>query len=805
MKVSYQWLKEWINISDGPEKVAEILTELGLEVGSVEQVDSVKGGLRGLVIGQVLTCEKHPDADKLKLTTVDIGSKDPLQIVCGAPNVAAGLKVVVATMGTVLYSGSESFEIRKSKIRGVVSEGMLCGEVEIGIGTNDEGLLILEDSAKVGDPLTSLYPVQSDSVIEIDITPNRADALGHYGVARDLAAYYESRGVKVDLKKPAAELGTEAKESLVEVNILDQQACPKYVGASLKGVKVAPSPSWLQNRLKFLGLKPINNVVDVTNLVLMELGQPLHAFDAKKLGGVIEVSRGMTGKDLLLLDGTKYQCAEDDLVITNGTEPICLAGVMGGMSTAVDLSTTDVFLEAAYFNPVDVRTTSKRAGVKSDSSYRFERGVDPNSTELALNRAIKLLQELAGAELVAGPHLKGQASFDPFKVKLRIHKCQEVLGVDLSAKEIEGILDTLEIKHQSQEEGVYLLEVPAYRVDVQREADVIEEILRVFGYNNVSIPTHLNAALANEGKMPQEVLREKVSDILVGSGFTEILNNSLTKGAYFEGVSDFEGKERVTLLNPLSNDLNTLRMSLLFGGLESIARNQNMKAPDLKLFEFGKTYWKQEGKYNESSRMALFMTGNDRVAHWKEGGKLTSFYSLKGLVEGVIEKIGNPKVKVMGLSSELCSDGLIFLVKKEELVRFGQVAPKWVKQFGIKQPVYFADFNWQYLHELASKTEVKYQPLNKFHPVKRDLSLLLDRSIGYDQLQKLAFQTDQKHLSKVELFDVYQGDKLPSDKKSYALSFELSSTEATLKDEEIDQVMKKLIHNFEKQLGAQLR
>lgn len=804
MNISYNWLREIIDLKDEPERVGEILTELGLEVGSIELVESIKGGLKGLVVGEVLACEKHPDADKLKQTQVSIGGPDSLQIVCGAPNVAVGMKVVVATIGTTLYSGKESFEIRKSKIRGVVSEGMLCGEDEIGLGTRHDGLLELPSNSVVGTPLSELFPVSSDFIIEVDITPNRADALSHYGVARDLAAYYEVKGQPKKLNFPTTN-ELVIQDTRAEVRVEDESACPKYMGLIAENVLVQDSPKWLQDRLKVIGLKPINNVVDITNLVLMELGQPLHAFDYHLLGDKVVVKKGFSDVELELLDGTKITVDADDLVISDGKKPLCLAGVMGGLSTAVSKATTTVFLEAAYFNPIDVRVSSKRHGIKTDSSYRFERGVDPNITLRAISRAAHLLKEITGATITSGPKCVGKDVFDPFEISFSSKKCNNLLGTDLSNDALENIFSALEIKYKKEGENLYKLSVPAYRVDVQREVDVFEEVLRIHGYNNVNLPSQLKSSIVYEDNIPDEVLKEKFSDILIGSGFSEILNNSLTKATYFEGLKEFQPENLVSLLNPLSNDLGVMRRSLLFGGLETILRNQNMKQPNLKLFEFGKIYWRENDlTFGEEKRLILLLSGEDQSATWQGKSKLVSFYSLKGYVEMLLSKL-QVKYKRVANATSIFDTAVDLTVKNQVLVSYGLVNEALTKKMGIKQAVYYADFNWTLIHEIAKSNKVKYRELNRFHPVKRDLSLLLDRSITFEELEKLAYQTNQQLISEVELFDVYQGDKLPSDKKSYALSFKLESNDETLKDQEIDAVMKKLISNFEQKLGAQLR
>ncbi len=806
MKVSYNWLKEYIKFDESPNEIAEILTDLGLEIGGLEKKESIKGGLKGLVVGQVLTCEKHPDADKLKITTVKVDSLDPLNIVCGAPNVSEGQKVIVAKVGTILYADEESFKIKKSKIRGVLSEGMLCAEDEIGLGTSHEGIMTLPEDVQVGTLAKDYFKIKTDHVLEIDITPNRADALSHIGVAKDLAAYFKFHKGQAELTLPKIKaFSTPSKETLMNIQVLDTIACPKYCGISISNVKVQESPDWLKDKLNLIGLKPINNIVDITNFVLMETGQSLHAFDQGSLDSKIEVSKNFAGDKLLLLDGSAITLSDEDLVISNGSKPLCLAGIMGGMESGVTKETTNVFLEAAYFNPVRIRKSAKRHQVKSDSSYRFERGIDPNGTEFALKRAVNLILEIAGGSAKSNIQTIQNVDFPAFEVSFRYSVCVKVVGMHIPKESIDLILKALDIEIIAVSEDELLLKVPPFRVDVKRESDIIEEILRVFGYNNITIPSSVNSSIVWQEKLPQEKLQQLISDLLSNNGFNEIMCNSLGKPSHYDGFEHDSYTNAITLLNPLSQDLSVMRRSLLFGGLESIQRNQNMKNADLKLYEIGKVYWKDKEGYQEEKRMCLFLSGQTRAAQWSSKTLNTNFFTLKGFVNLLLDRIGAKGVQYKASSNPFFSEGQSVLFKKTNLVEYGKLTPALCKEFGIKQDVYFADINWNLLLETARNTKVKYTQLSKFHPVKRDLSLLLNKNTSFKQLEHIALECERKLLKQVELFDVYQGQKLPEDKKSYALSFQLENPQGTLKDQEIDQVMKKLIDAFQVKLGATLR
>ena len=812
MNISYNWLKEYIQIDKTPEKLAEILTELGLEVGSVDKVESIKGGLEGLVIGEVLSCEKHPDADKLSLTTVNIGNNEPLNIVCGAPNVAKGQKVVVATIGTIIYTEEGSFEIKKSKIRGSLSEGMLCAEDEIGLGKGHDGILTLPNDVVVGTLAKEYFKVKSDFILEVDITPNRADALSHIGVARDIATYLTIHESKTELTLPSFKMPSKGNQELkVDIQVKDSNSCHKYCGITIANVTIKESPDWLKNKLKSIGLKPINNVVDVTNFVLMETGQPLHAFDYDKIDGKIVVSKLHEGQKLILLDDKEIVLHSEDLVISDGKNPLCLAGVMGGKSSAVNNSTKNIFLEAAYFNAIDVRKSSKRHQTKSDSSYRFERGIDPNFTENAIQRALALIIETAGGSIASELITIKSSELNPFTVKFRYSKCNQVIGNELPKEKINQILTALEIKFTAINEDELDLQVPLYRVDVQRESDVIEEILRIYGYNNIELPSQLSSTIVFTDKIPAEKLQSTISDLLSSSGFNEILCNSLTRPTIYEGLDQFQEANNVELLNPLSNDLSVLRRSLLFGGLESVARNQNMKNPNLKLYEFGKIYWKNISddatvrKYQEEKRLSLLITGNTQEDHWNIKNIKSDFYALKGYLQYVFTRLGISGLKLKASENPIFSDAVAIYSKKNMLAEYGKINAVILKSIGIKQDVFYADIKWDLLLNLARNNKIKYTELPKFHPVKRDLSLLLDNVIDYKQLETLAFETEREILKEVELFDVYQGKNVPENKKSYALSFILESKEETLKDSQIEKTMSKLIGSFESKLGAKLR
>lgn len=806
MNISYNWLKEYIQIDESPEELSKILTDLGLEIGGIEKRESIKGGLDGLVIGEVKEKFQHPNADKLSCTKVDVGANDLLSIVCGAPNVAAGQKVVVATIGTTLYSDTDSFKIKKSKLRGELSEGMICAEDEIGLGKSHDGILILPSDVKIGTLAKEYFNVEEDYILDVDITPNRADALSHFGVARDLSAYYKFNGREITAKFPSINELDKKANLPFQINIEDREACSRYVGVSIKGVRVGNSPDWLQKRLNSIGLTPINNIVDVTNFVLHELGQPLHAFDYAISGQEVNVKSNLGGEKFITLDGEERELKNGQLIICNQKEPLCIAGVFGGEKSGVTGSTTDIFLESAYFNPVSVRTTSKDHGLKTDASFRFERGVDPLMTLKALKRAANLILEVAGGQVASDVSDIIVREANPFEVDFSFSRCNLLLGDVLPKDKIKNILTSLEIEIVSESDDQLKLLVPPYRVDVQRECDVIEDILRVYGFNEISIPTSLKSSIIVSDGVPQQKIVKEVSNLLANNGFNEILNNSLTKKEHYESLEEDPKSSNIELLNPLSQDLNILRRNLLFGGLESIVRNQNMKNPNLKFFEFGKSYWKdEEGKYNENKHLALFMTGLKNESSWNNDAEVVSYYTVKGVLNLLLDRLGLKKLKTKALQNEFLIEGVGIYFKKTLVAEYGKVKKSFLKSSGVKQDVYYADIQWEQVLKLVQFVKIKFSTLTKFHPVKRDLSLLLDEAVKYSDLEIIAFESERKLLKEVELFDIYQGNKLPEGKKSYALSFILQSDESTLADKQIEKIMQKLLKAFQDKLGAELR
>lgn len=805
MNISYNWLKEYIQITESPDELSQILTDLGLEIGGIEKKESIRGGLEGLIIGEVMDCWQHPNADKLRCTKVDIGRDELLNIVCGAPNVQIGQKVVVAPIGTTLFSKDDSFTIKKTKLRGELSEGMICAEDEIGLGTSHDGIMVLPTGVKAGTLARDYFEVKEDYILEVDITPNRADALSHYGVARDLAVYYQFKGRKINANFPKLTPLKKKADLPIEVTIHDDQACSRYAGVTIKGVKVKPSPKWLQNKLNAIGLTPVNNVVDVTNYVLHELGQPLHAFDYAVTGNEINVRSDLGGQKFTTLDGEDRILKDGHLMICNSVEGMCIAGVFGGEKSGVQATTQNIFLESAYFDPVSVRTTSKDFGLKTDASYRFERGIDPKITTKALTRAANLIIEVAGGEIASELIDVVKAETHPFEVTFSFSRCDSLLGNVIPKETIKGILSSLEINIISETEDVLQLMVPPYRVDVQRECDVIEEILRVYGYNTIEIPRSLNSSVVNsKGRSAHKIVSE-ISNLLVGNGFNEILTNSLTKKEYYTGVHQTHEEHHVKLLNPLSQDLNILRRNLLFGGLESVARNQNRKNADLKFFEWGKSYHKQEETYIEQKHLALFLTGLQQEATWCQNANSVSYYTIKGYLTLLFERFGIQKIKTKALNNDFLVEGLGVYHKKTLIAEYGKVRSSFLKQTGVKQSVYFADIKLDEILKLLHFSKTHFKPLAKYHPVKRDLSLLIDESVQYADLERIAFESERNLLKEVFLFDIYQGDKLPKGKKSYALSFILQSEESTLKEGQIEHSMSKLQKAFTEKLGAELR
>ena len=784
------------------------MTDLGLEVEGIETIESIKGSLLGVLVGEVLTCEKHPNADKLKITTVDIGGKEPLQIVCGASNVATGQKVPVATVGTVLYDDKGvPFHIKKGKIRGEASLGMICAEDELGLGTSHEGILVLDDSLKPGTPVADVFKIETDNVFEIGLTPNRADAMSHYGTARDLRAGLMQQGVLLELISPSVSIFQVDERTLkFDVEVTDKDLAPRYCGVTISDLKVAPSPDWIQKKLKALGLTPVNNVVDITNYVLHELGQPLHAFDAEKVqGNKIQVKTLATGTKFTTLDGVTRELHAEDLMICDGdSTPLCIAGVFGGADSGVSEQTTSIFLESAYFNPVAIRKSAKRHALNTDASFRFERGIDPNFTKYALKRAALLISEIAGGKIASDIVDLYPKKIEDFELVLSYKNVARLIGQELPNETIKNILASLEIKIISETEGGLGLTIPSYRVDVQREADLIEEILRVYGYNNIEFSHKLNTSISFSDFKGVRI-ENTIANQLNAQGFHEIMSNSLTKSAYTDHSESLNVANNVAMLNPLSQDLAVMRQSLLFSGLESVSYNINRKNTSLRLFEFGKTYHKYEEKYQEQKHLALFVSGTRSKETWSLENRNSDFFYVKGIVLSVLKRVGAANLKEKPSKNDLLSEGISLSLGKIKLADLGTVDPKVLKSFGIKQEVLYVDFDWENVLKVMSKKSFKVKALPKFPAVKRDLSLLLDRKVTFGELYNLAFQSERKLLKEVALFDVYEGDKLPEDKKSYAVSFLIQDEEKTLNDKQIDKIMQKLQTTFEKNLQATLR
>ena len=820
MNISYNWLKEYVSFDLTPAEVAEALTSIGLEVGGVEEVQSIKGGLEGIVIGEVLTCEPHPNSDHMHITTVNLGSGDPVQIVCGAPNVAAGQKVVVATLGTKLYDGDECFTIKKSKLRGVESLGMICAEDEVGLGTSHDGIMVLPADAVPGTPAKDYFNIKSDYVLEVDITPNRADACSHYGVARDLYAYLVQAGKATSLTRPSDDAFCVDNQDLpIAIEVADTTACPRYAGVTVKGVTVKESPAWLQDKLRLIGLRPINNVVDVTNYILHAYGQPLHCFDADKIkGGKVIVKTMPQDTPFVTLDGVERKLDAHDLMICNAEEPMCMAGVFGGLDSGSTEATKNVFLESAYFNPTVVRKTARRHGLNTDSSFRFERGIDPNSVIYCLKQAAMLIKELAGGTISMDIKDLYPHPIADFTVDLNYQYVHDLVGKTIPVETIKRIVTSLEMKILSETSEGITLQVPAYRVDVQRPCDVVEDILRIYGYNNVEIPTTLKSSLTVKGEVDQwQKMQNLISEQLVGCGFNEILNNSLTKSAYYDGLETYPSQHLVMLMNPLSSDLNCMRQTLLFGGLESIRHNVNRKCADLKFFEFGNCYYYHADKknpekplaaYSENNHLALWVTGKRVSNSWAHPEENSSVYELKAYVLNIFARLGlNLGSVVFGnLSNDIYSVAVTVQTRGGKLLAtYGVLTKKLQKAFDLDDEVYYAEINWHELMKAVKNVKVSYTEISKYPAVKRDLALLLDKNVQFAEVEKIAYDTDRKLLKAVELFDVYEGKNLEPGKKSYAVSFLLQDEHATLNDKQIDKIMQKLIANLENKLGAKLR
>lgn len=808
MKISYNWLKEFIATDWNVEKTSQLLTDLGLEVEGVVPFESIKGGLQGVVVGHVLSCEKHPNADKLQLTKVSIGNDTTLQIVCGAPNVTKGVKVAVATIGTTLYTPEgEAWVIKKGKIRGEESHGMLCSENELGLGQNHDGILILENDLKEGTPCSSVFNVVKDEVIEIGLTPNRADAMSHFGVARDLKAGLKQQGVSKELITPSVmQFSVDNRLSTIQVKVDTPELAPRYSGITISDLTVKESPDWIKNRLKAIGLNPINNVVDATNYVMHELGQPLHAFDLDKIEGKkIIVKTLREGTNFTTLDGVERQLSSEDLMICDAKKPMCLAGVFGGQNSGVSEKTSAIFLESAYFNPVSIRKSAKRHGLSTDASFRFERGIDINLVEEALKRAALLIKELAGGQIssdIVDLYPKKEENYQVFLTFKRIYS---LIGEEIPTDTIKSILSSLEIRVNNVTESGLGLTIPFYRVDIQREVDVIEEILRVYGYNNIHFSKKINASIAFTDPKSDHIIQNKIGDSLAAQGFHEILTNSLTSPKLLKYTQDIDLQKSVSILNPLSNDLSILKTSMLFTGLETVSYNINRKTNRLKLFEFGKTYHQIEEDRIEHKHLSILMTGKKAPENWLSSDEKFSFFDLKTVVENILERLGIQKWKISEASSDLFSEGISYNGRKETLVNFGVLSNKLLKKLDIKQEVLYADFNWDAILKSLTKEAVKFKEIPKFPEVSRDFALLIKNNVTFEQVAKTAKNTEKKYLKQVGLFDVYTGKNLPEGTKSYGVNFVLQDQNATLEEKQIDIIMQKLQSAFEKDLEATLR
>ena len=820
MNISYNWLKEYLQFDLSPRETADVLTSIGLETGGVEEIQTIKGGLEGLVIGEVLTCTAHPNSDHLHLTTVSIGEGgEPLRIVCGAPNVAAGQKVVVATVGTKLYFGEEEITIKRSKIRGEESFGMICAEDEIGIGTSHDGIIVLPADAPVGTPAKEYYQVKSDWVLEVDITPNRVDAASHYGVARDLAAWLKQAGRPYKLTRPSVDaFAVDKKEGGIEVIMENREACPRYSGLTIRGVTVKESPDWLKNKLLLIGLRPINNIVDITNFVLHETGHPMHAFDAAQIRGNEVVVRTMPEKTgFITLDEQEHKLSHDDLMICNAEEGMCIAGVFGGLHSGVTEKTTDLFLESAYFHPTWVRKTARRHGLSTDSSFRFERGADPNNTVYVLKRAALLVKELAGGVIEGEIRDIYPTPVERARVSLSFDKVYSLIGKDIPKEDIRSILHSLETEIEKESDSGLILRIPTYRVDVTRDVDVIEDILRIYGYNNVEISDSLKANLSYQTATDRKhKLQTLISEQLTANGFSEIMNNSLTKKTYYEQGVTYPADHCVTLINPLSNDLSVMRQTLLYGGLESIAYNRNRKKSDLRFYEFGNCYFydadkRKEGKilaeYAEETHIGLWLCGKRTHKNWAVAEEQSSVFELKAHVENILKRLGitDSQLRLEPLQDDLFTTGMSIRTHKRFIGSFGIVTPSICKAFDIDTAVFFAEMNWDVLMKESEQQSVRFTEISRFPPVSRDLALLIDKSVTFARIQQIAVASEKKLLKKITLFDVYEGKNLPEGKKSYAVNFLLQDEEKTLNDKQIDSVMRKIQQNLEKELGAQLR
>ena len=808
MKISYNWLKQFLQFDWSPEKIGELLTDLGLEVEGISLEENIKGSLKGVIVGEVLTCEKHPNADKLNVTTVNLGEGEPLQIVCGAPNVAAGQKVPVATIGTILYDEKgEGFKIKKGKIRGEESHGMICAEDELGLGKGHDGIMVLKKTLIPGTPCAEVFNIEKDYVFEIGLTPNRADAMSHFGVARDLRAGLLQNDVNLELISPSvSDFHVDERRLKIDIEVENKELVPRYSGITITDIEVKDSPEWIKNRLKAIGITPKNNVVDITNYVLHELGQPLHAFDASKIrGNKVVVKNLEEGTTFTTLDEVERKLSSEDIMICDAEgNPLCIGGVFGGLKSGVTENTTTIFLESAYFNPVSIRKTAKRHGLNTDASFRFERGIDINQSKYALKRAALLIEQYAGGKMSSDILDFYPEKMNDFEVFLSFDSVYKLIGQEIPKETIKNILASLEIKINSVTEAGLGLVIPSYRVDVQREADIIEEILRVYGYNNIEFSHKLNTSISFDNNVQVKV-ENVVANQLVSLGFNETMANSLTKPSYIELSDNLNEDFNVEMLNPLSNDLKVLRQSLLFSGLESIAYNINRKNSSLRFFEFGKTYHKYEKGYQEDKHLTLFITGDRTKESWKIATQSSDFFYLKGIVTNLLARLGISKLKTTPTKSDVFSEGLTLSLGKTKLVDLGVVKRSVLKEFSIKQEVLFADFNWDSILTLTGNKKIKVSSLPKFPSVKRDLALLLDNKVEFKEIYNLAFQSEKKLLKEVDLFDVYEGENLPEGKKSYAVSFVLQDENKTLNDKQIDKIMQKLQQTFEKNVAAELR
>jgi phenylalanyl-tRNA synthetase beta chain len=808
MKISYNWLKQFIKIDWDADKTGELLTDLGLEVEGITPFESVKGGLNGILVGEVLTSEKHPDADRLKVTTVNIGKEKPLHIVCGAPNVAVGQKVAVATIGTTLYSeNGEPLEIKKGKIRGQVSEGMICAEDEIGLGIGHDGILVLDPKSKVGTPLSEVYKIENDQVFEIGLTPNRADAMSHWGTARDMRAGLLQKGKPLEFITPSnVNFRVDNRTHKINVEVINKDLAPRYCGVTISGIKVEESPSWIQNRLKAIGLKPKNNIVDITNYVLHELGQPLHAFDSSKISGEkIIVKTVKAGTKFVTLDEIERELHQEDLMICDAEKPLCIAGVFGGIDSGVTENTTSIFLESAYFNPVSIRKTAKRHGLSTDASFRFERGIDPNIAEYALMRAAILIKDIAGGMITSDVIDVYPKKLEDFQVFLSFEKTNKLIGQELPKETIKNILTSLEIKINNITETGLGLTIPAYRNDVTREADVVEEILRVYGYNNIDFKNKLNASISKTAQVEDYQIQNKIAAQLNGQGFYEMMANSLTSTKHNKLKEVVEEESTVKMLNPLSLDLSVMRQNILISALEAVAYNSNRKRNDLKLFEFGKTYHQNETKRTEQKHLSITLSGNKNKSHWNTPDKKSDFFFLKGTVDAVLERLGIAYKSNPTLDNPAFSEGISYENKGKIVVSFGVIKKNILTHFEIDNEVLFADFNWDVILKTLQIKSLTVSEIPKFPEVNRDFALLIDEKVTFKSIYDIAFNTEKQLLKDINLFDVYLGKNLPKGKKSYAVSFTLRDDKKTLTDKQIDKVMNKLQQQFKAELGAELR